>query len=281
MAKLLYVDLGKKATDLLTKDFPDKSKVEINTRASNGVQFQLTGTRNHDGSILGSVQPKYTWGTQALTFSTTIDTAKVVKAEATIEKFPGLKITLGGNSETESVKADLEWKHERATVTTGLDLLSPKGTKASATVALHHEGISLGASTEYLIADRQEVTKLDGVLAYTTSDLQLTAYAKKKGDTLGATYHQKVSASTSAAAEIAFDLHKSDITPKLTFGVAHTLDLVGTQVKGKFDTDGKLSLSYGFRLNPNVKLWVGSSVNTNNISASGNHSTGFSAVVDF
>jgi len=281
-SRLLYVDLGKKATDLLTKDFPDKTKFELNTRAPNGLQLQTTATRNNDGSIVGSVQPKYTFVKNSVTLSSTIDTHKVVKVEATVENpIPGLKATLGGQSDTESFKADFEWKHDRATVTTGLDFFSTKGNTLTASGVVHHEGFSLGASAEYFISDKQEVRKLDGVAAYTTPDLQVTAFSRRKGDVLGGTYFQRVSALLGLGAEISFDLGKADGTPKLTFGGNYVLDApTSTTVKGKFDTDGKLSLSYGQRLNSFSKFTIGSTVNTNNLGASGNHAVGVSLVVD-
>lgn len=282
MSRLLYVDLGKRAQDLLTKEFPDKTKLEVNSRASNGVQFQTIATRNNDGSIVGSFQPKYTFVKQGVTVSTTVDTNRVVKAEATIENaLPGLKATLGGQTDTESIKADLEYKHDNFTVTTGLDFFSPKGNTLSATGVVSYEGFSVGASTEYFIADKQELRKFEGVAAYTTPDLQLTFFSRRKGDVLGGTYYQRVSAALGLGAEIAFDIRKPDGTPKLTFGSSYTLDtLTATTVKGKFDTDGKLAVSYGQRINPYTRFTIGSTVNTNNLGASGNHAIGFSIVVD-
>jgi len=282
MSRLLYVDLGKKSTDLLTKDFPDKTKVEINSRANNGDQFKTIATRNPDGSIVGSLQPKYTFVKQGVTLSSTVDTNRVLKVEATVENsLPGLKATLGGQSDTESFKADFEWKHEYATVTTGLDFFSPKGNTLSASGVFNYDGISVGGSAEYFIADKQEFRKVDGVLAYSTPDLQLTAFSRRKGEVLGGSYFQRISSALGLATEISFDLRKADVTPKLTFGGSYSLDTpTSTTVKGKFDTDGKLSLSYGQKLNNLARFTVGSSINTNNLGASGNHTLGFSVVFD-
>jgi hypothetical protein len=282
MSRLLYADLGKKATDLLTKDFPDKTKVEVNARAANGLQFQTIATRNHDGSIVGSLQPKYTFVKQGVTVSTTIDTNRVAKVEATVENsLPGLKATVGGQSDTESFKADFEYKHDLATITTGLDFFSPKGNTVAAAAVFNYEGFSLGGSTEYFIADKQEFRKADAVAAYSTPDLQLTAFSKRKGEVLGGSYYQRISATLGIAAEIGFDLRKADVTPKLTFGGTYSLDAPSAStVKGKFDTDGKLSLSYGQKLNSLARFTVGSTINTNNLGASGNHTIGFSVVFD-
>jgi len=282
MSRLLYADLGKKATDLLSKEFPDKTKVEVNSRASNGLQLQTIATRNHDGSIVGSVQPKYTFVKQGVTLSSTIDTNRVVKVEATVENsLPGLKATVGGQSDTESFKADFEWRHDVATLTTGLDFFSPKGNTLSATGLFNWEGFSVGGAAEYFIADKQEFRKVDGVFGYTTPDLQLTAFSRRKGEVFGGTYFQKISPSINLAAEMAFDLRKSDVTPKLTFGGSYLLDSISSStVKGKFDTDGKLSLSYGQKLNSVARVTVGSTINTNNLGASGNHTLGFGVVFD-
>jgi len=282
MSRLLYADLGKKATDLLTKEFPDKTKVEINSRASNGVQFQTIATRNHDGSVVGSIQPKYTFVKQGVTVSSTVDTNRVLKVEATIENsLPGLKATVGGQSDTESFKADFEWRHDLATLTTGLDFFSPKGNTLSASAVFNYEGWSVGGSAEYFIADKQEFRKADGVLAYTTPDLQVSAFTRRKGEVLGGSYYQRISAVLGLAAEMSFDLRKADVTPKLTFGGTYNLDAPSAAVvKSKFDTDGKLSLSYGQRLNSLARFTVGSTVNTNNLGASGNHTIGFGVVFD-
>jgi len=282
MSKLLYVDIGKKSTDLLTKDFPDKTKVEINARTPNGITFQVTGTRNHDGSIIGSVQPKVTLAKQATTVSINVDTNKNAKVEATIEKYAGFKGTVTAFNETESIKGDLEWKSDRASFTTGIEVLNPKGTTLAASGVVSHDGISFGASAEYLIGDsKQEFKKADAVLAYTTPELQLTGFARSKGSVFGASYWQRVNSDIALAAEFSLDTKKTDISPKLAVGLSENFDLVGTTGKIKIDTEGKLSLAYGQRLNQWLKFNVGTAINANNLGASGNHQTGVSLVFDF
>jgi len=282
MSKLLYVDIGKKASDLLSKDFPDKTKVEVNARTPNGITFQVTGTRNHDGSIFGSVQPKLTVAKQATTVSINVDTSKNAKIETTIEKYAGFKGTITAVNEHESIKGDLEWKTDRASFTTGVELFNPKGTTLSASGVVSHEGLSLGVAGEYFVGDKHsELKKADAVLAYTTPDLQITGFARQKGNVFGGTYWQRVNADISLATEFSLDSKKSDVSPKLTVGVSNNFDLIGTQGKIKIDTEGKLSLSYGQRLNQWVKFNVGTSINANNLGASGNHQTGVSLVFDF
>eukprot|EP01112_Ceratiomyxa_fruticulosa_P014774 TRINITY_DN426_c0_g1_i2.p1 TRINITY_DN426_c0_g1~~TRINITY_DN426_c0_g1_i2.p1 ORF type:complete len:282 (-),score=83.30 TRINITY_DN426_c0_g1_i2:191-1036(-) len=281
MSKLLYADLGKKSTDLLTKDFPDKTKVEINSRTPNGITFQVTGTRNHDGSIIGSVQPKVILAKQATTLSLNVDTNKNAKVEATVEKYPGFKGTITAINETESIKGDLEYKSDRFTFTTGIEALNPKGTTLSASSVVSHEGLSLGVSGEYLIGDKTEFKKADAVLAYTTPELQITGFARSKGSIFGATFFQRVNPDISLAAEFSLDTKKTDVAPKLAVGVSNNFDSQGTQGKIKIDTEGKLWLSYSQILNQRLKFTVGTSINANNLGASGNHQTGVSLVFDF
>jgi len=281
MSKLLYVDIGKKSSDLLTKDFPDKTKLEINSRAPNGITFQVTGTRNHDGSIVGAIQPKYISSKHSSTISATIDTSRNLKIEGTSEKYPGVKATVTGVTEPESIKADVEWKADRASLTAGIDAFSTKGTTLSASGVVSHEGFSLGVSGEYIFGDKQEVKKADAVVAYTLPDLQFTLFGRQKGYLYGASYFQKLSPDLSLAAELAIDSKKTDVAPKLTVGVSNNFDQNGTQAKLKFDTEGKLSLSYSQKISQWVKFTLGTSVNVNNLGASGNHQVGVGLVFDF
>jgi len=282
MSKLLFVDLGKRGTDLITKDFPDKTKVEVNTRTGNGVVFQTTATRNSDGSVIGSLQPKYTFVKQGVTATATLDTNRLTKGELTFENIlPRLKLTATAASDAESFKTDLEWKHERATFTTGVDFFAPKGTNVQGTGAVHYEGISVGVSAEYLISDKQELKKIDGVVAFTTPDLQITAFSRRKFNTFGGSYFQRVSDKTNVSAEIVFDLAKPDLPPKLTLAASEVLDpATATLFKAKFDTEGLLSVAYSQKLNAFAKLVIGSNINTNNLGGTGNHKLGFNLTLD-
>jgi voltage-dependent anion channel protein 2 len=271
----LYADLGKKSSDLLTKDFPDRHKLEIKTKGPSGVSFDGNLTRNNDGSFFGSINPKYKVNAHGITVGATVDTRRALKLEATAEDLvPGLKTTVTGHADSESVTIDTEYKHEYVTAGAALNLLSPKGNKLTAATVFGYQGLAVGLQAEYVYDKWQN---LNGVASYTHDNVVGTLFSRVNTHAsttiFGLTYHQRLG-NASVAAEASMDVTKTSESPKITVGGSYDfLDSPAT-VKGKLDTEGKLSLSYAQRLNRYVRLVIGTTVNTNNLSASGNHGYG-------
>lgn len=272
----LYSDLGKKASDLLTKDFPDKSKFELKTKTSNGVVQEVTLTRSNE-NLVGTISPKYTFVKHGVTVGFTADTDKNTKFEVSVEEpLPGLKLTtIVDSKKLNAIQFDAEYKHEFVALNGSVDVLNNEGTEASLSGVVGYEGFSVGAQTKY---HRGAISTLNGTAAYTTNDYVFNLFGIFKTGRVGVSYYHRVTPFTAAGFEASFDIEKAQNIPsKLTVGGSYQLD-VDTQLKGKLDTDGKLSLSYGQRLSKYARLVVATSLNINNINnlnSKSSHQVGF------
>jgi len=279
----LYADLDKKASDLLTKDFPDKHKLEVKTKTLSGVNFDANLTRNIDGGFYGSLNPKYKLGTRIpITLGAQVDTKRALKVEVTAEDIvPGLKATATGHADSESITIDTEYKHEYVTLAGSVNILSPKGNKLTASTVVGYDGFAVGLQAEYIHDKWQNI---NGLASYTYSDFVTSVFARVNTQAttniVGLTYHQRFNPRASIAAEASLDVNKTSEAPKITVGGSYDLLDSPTTVKAKLDTEGRVSLSYAHRLNKYARLILGSSVNTNNFAASGNHTFGLTLSIN-
>lgn len=125
-----------------------------------------------------------------------------------------------------------------------------------------YEGFSVGLQSKFL--SKSGLSTLNGTLAYTTTDWVATLSGQFKDHKVGLSYFHKINSAATAGFDATFDIDKPQASPsKLTVGGSYQLD-ADTTVKGKVDTDGKISLSYAQKLNKYARLVLGSSFNVNN-----------------
>jgi len=269
----LYGDIGNKSSDLLSKEFPDKVKFELKTKTPNGVVQELSLTKSGE-SLVGVINPKYTFVKQGVTVGFTADTDKNTKFEVSIDKLlPGLKLTtLVDSKKLNAIQFDAEYKHDYVALNGSVDVFNSEGTEASVAGVVGYDGFSFGLQSKY---SRGNLATINGTAAYTTNDYVFTLWGFFKSNRIGVSYFHKVTNYATAGFEASFDLDKAQASPsKLTVGGSYQLDS-DTAVKGRIDTDGKLSLSYGQRISKFARLIVGTSLNIHNPSAKSGHSYGF------
>jgi len=151
-------------------------------------------------------------------------------------------------------------------------VLNNEGTEASASGVVGYDGFSVGLQSKY---SRGALSAVNGTAAYTTPDYVFTLFGLFKSNRVGVSYYHRVSSLATAGFDASFDLDKAQASPsKLTVGGSYQLDL-DTTVKGKLDTDGRLSLSYAQRLSKYARLVVATSLNINNPNSKSGHSYGF------
>jgi len=285
----LFGDLGKRVNDLLTKDFPSEkqeNKLSWKGKTTNDVTVETTFSQRKDGSILGTFAPKYKHKDWNTTFSADINTRKEDKAEVAVEDLlsvEGLKTTVTGLSRRSENfgTAAVEFKHELATVTASVDFGKAAGSTVKASAVIGSQGIALGASSEYFFGGESELKDLTTVLSYASSDFDITAFGRIQSlndedkNELGATYFHKINPDWHVGAEAIFETANVDAKPKLTFASQYQLNN-DTTLKGKFDTSGKLGLSYQQKYNRNAKITISSTIDTNNLSGKNSSTFGFS-----
>jgi len=285
----LFADLGKRVSDLLTKEFPSEkpeNKFVWKGQANNDVTLETTFLRRPDGSILGTFAPKYKHKDWNTTFSADINTKKEVKAEVAVEDLlnvEGLKTTLTGFSRGNENfgTVGVEYKHELATASASVDFGKAAGSTVKASAVIGSQGIALGASTEYFFGGESELKDLTTVLSYGSADFDISAFGRIQSlndedrNELGATYYHKINSDWQVGAEAIFEVANADSKPKLTFASQYQLNN-DTILKGKFDTSGKLGLSFQQKYNRNAKITISSTIDTNNLSGKNSSTIGFS-----
>jgi hypothetical protein len=277
----LFKDLNKRASDLLTKEFPSEkqeNKVEFKGETAQNVSWETSLVQSKDGSVLGTFIPKYKWRPYGTTFSAELKTTKDFKAEVAVEDqlAPGLKTTLSGESRNNELigTCGLEYKHELATVTASVDYGSAAGSAVKASAVVGSQGFTLGGMVDYFLGNTVEssVRELHTVAGYYTDEFDVSAFGKllneKDQNILGANYFHRVNSDVSVGTEVQFDTANTDTKPKLTFGGQFRLEQ-DSLIKAKVDTAGKVGLSFQQRFNKNSKLTISGTVDTNNLAGKG------------
>jgi len=271
----LYTDLGKKSSDVLNKDFPDKNKFEFKSnRIGGGVTFESALTQERDGSVFGHIFPRYNFGVYGLAAGVRFDTKRNAKLEVSQDgTIKGLKTTIIADADTESVTIEGEYKHERFSLQGSVNVLSAKGNRLVGSAVFAHQGFALGLQTDYNI---DKWNTVNGHFSYSFADttLGITARANTSSsqNILGINYFQRFYDRTTVAAEMSADIAKTEF-PKLTIGGSHELDSINT-LKAKADTDGRVSVALSHKLSPAARVTFGSSFNTTNFSATGHNTFG-------
>jgi hypothetical protein len=285
----LFSDLGKRLTDLLTKEFPSEkqeNKVAWKATTSNNVSVESNVTQRKDGSLVGNLLQKYKHKDWNTTFSVDVNTRKEVQAEIVAEdvvKVDGLKGTVTVNhkpSET-SATAKLQYQTNNASAGASVILGQPLGTTVKGELVFGSQGFAIGGFADYLFGGESELRELKTVGSYSNSEVELTLFGRilnqsdEDKSELGLTYHHKVTSDTKVGAEVTYDTANSEAKPKLTFGVEHNLHQ-DTTLKGKIDTAGKAGFSIQQKHNKNAKTTVSLTTDINTFGGKNSSVFGFS-----
>jgi hypothetical protein len=288
----LFKDLNKKTSDLLTKDFPSErqeNKIEWRGQPDNNVSLETSITTKADGSASGLVAPKYSLREYGTTVSAEVTTRKDLKVEVAMEDYhvKGLKTTLGGNLTPDDKWGTfgLEYRHEIGNLTGNFDYGKAVGSTVKASAVVGSQGIHLGGSAVYLLGnDSSDVKELKTTLSYTADNFEISAYGLMKAaegkveekNQIGTNFSHRFTPDWQIAAEAIFDTAPADSKPTLFVASQYRLSaLLESYVKAKFDTNGRLGLSYIQRYNKNAKFGVSTTVDTNKLDTKGAATFGF------
>jgi len=296
----LYKDADKRGSDVLTKEFPsEKQENKLTWRAEtfDGVVLETTLTQKKDNSVFGTFAPKYRHRQWGVTFSGELNTKREAKAEVRVDDaagVDGLAVILTAQ-ELSGVKVvdpqqlvatvGTEFRHENFAFDGSVDFGKLEGSTAKAAAVAGTQGVLLGGSGVYHIG-ASELKEFNTSLGYSTHDYDLALYSKirnsegKSENDVGVKYFHQIRNDLSVAADMGFDLNNTSKTPKLTFGTNY-VTAVGATYKAKFDTDGRLGLSYQQKLSKETKLTVAATVDANNLQTKNASQLGFNLNVTY
>ncbi|KAK4380454.1 hypothetical protein RND71_002316 [Anisodus tanguticus] len=251
----LYSDIGKKARDLLYRDYVSDHKFTITTYSTTGVAITSSGLKKGE-LFLADVSTQLK--NKNLTTDVKVDTNSNVYTTITVdEPAPGLKTIVS------FVVPDQKSGKVPLLLTIFFcsckSLVNFSGVAGNNTVAL---GTDLSFDTA-----TGNFTKCNAGLSFSTSDLIASLALNDKGDTVSASYYHTVKPVTNTAvgAELTHSFSGNENT--LTIGTQHLLDPL-TTVKARVNSYGKASALIQHEWRPKSLFTITGEVDTRAIEKS-------------
>ncbi|GAA0163598.1 voltage-gated ion channel [Lithospermum erythrorhizon] len=259
----LYTEIGKRARDLLYRDYQSDHKFTLTTYSPTGVALTSTGTKKGD-LFLADVNTQLK--NKNVTTDIKVDTSSNLFTTVTVdEPAPGLKTILSFRvPDQRSGKFELQYLHDYAGITTSIGL--------TANPIINFSGV-LGTNVVALGTDISfdtksgAFTKCNAGLSFTNSDLIASLTLNDKGDTLSASYYHTVNLLTNTAvgAEVNHSFSTKENT--ITVGSQHALDPL-TTLKARVNNYGKASGLIQHEWRPKSLFTISAEVDTKSIEKS-------------
>ncbi|PIN17015.1 Porin/voltage-dependent anion-selective channel protein [Handroanthus impetiginosus] len=232
----LYSDIGKRARDLLYKDYQGDQKFTLTTYTSNGVAITSSGTRKGE-LLIADVSTLLK--NKNITTDVKVDTNSNVFTTITLdEPAPGVKAIFSFVApDQKSGKVELQYLHEYAGINTSLGLTAKPIVNFSGVAG--NQKAAFGTDISFDTATGN-FAKCNAGVSFNTADLIASLFVNDKGQTITASYFHTVSplTNTSVGAELTHSFSSNENT--LTIGAQHSLDPL-TSVKARVNNYGKAS----------------------------------------
>ncbi|KAF7115423.1 hypothetical protein RHSIM_RhsimUnG0055400 [Rhododendron simsii] len=288
----LYTDIGKKARDLLYKDYNSDHKFTITTYSPTGVAITSSAVKKGDlfladvntqlknKNITTDIKVDTSSNVSLFTFPVQLPVANLWQATLTVvydhlivvllvyqlfttvtvdEPCPGLKTILSFKvPDQRSGKLELQYLHDYAGVSSSVGLTANPIVNFSGVVGTNV--VALGTDVSF---DTKEgnFTKCNAGLSFTNADLIAALTLNDKGETLNASYYHSVRPLTSTAVggEISHSFSTNENT--ITAGTQHSLDPF-TTVKARVNNFGKVSALIQHEWRPKSLFTISGEVDT-------------------
>ncbi|XP_022774475.1 mitochondrial outer membrane protein porin of 34 kDa-like [Durio zibethinus] len=259
----LYTDIGKKARDLLYKDYQTDQKFTLTTSSPTGVVITSAATKKGD-IFLTDVNTQIK--NRNVTTDIKVETGANLFTTITVdEPAPGLKAIFNFRvPDQRSGKVELQYLHDYAGISTSIGLtaypiVNFSGVVGSNVLAL---GTDLSFDTK-----TGNFTKCNAGLSFSNADLIASLALNGKGDSLSASYYHIVNPLTNTAvgAEVTHSFSSNENT--ITVGTQHALDPL-TMVKARVNNAGKASALIQHEWRPKSLITISGEVDTKSIDKS-------------
>lgn len=269
-----FSDLGKKASDLLSKSFGvGQVKLEASSRAKNGSEFKVNGTAGNDGRVCGNFELKRKDPNCGLTLTEKWTTDNELNFTAAVEdKFvDGLKTTIdvcfAPASGKRSGKLKTAFKRPNVHTTTDFEVSDAGPTvKASFVLAGQPSCGWVGGYSGAYNTSKGQLTSSDFSLEYVAQDFTLHSTCKDYGAEFHSSLYQRVSSSLEAGWKMSWTSGSS--TAQLQLGAKYRLQN-GSTAGFRFNSQGILGLSYVAELSQGVEMTLAAQGDMTNPSGHG------------
>ncbi|GAV69805.1 Porin_3 domain-containing protein [Cephalotus follicularis] len=259
----LYTDIGKKARDLLYKDYQSDQKFTITTYSPTGVTITASGT-NKGELFLADVSTQLK--NKNITTDIKVDTNSNLLTTVTVdEPAPGLKAIFKFNvPDQRSGKVELQYLHDYAGISTSVGLTANPLVNFSGVFGTNV--LALGTDVAF-DTKTGNLDKLNTGLSFANADLIASLTLNNKGDSLSASYYHIVNPLTNTAvgAEVSHSFSTNENI--ITVGTQHALDPL-TTVKARVNNLGKASALIQHEWRPKSLFTISGEVDTKAIEKS-------------
>jgi len=232
-----FANIGKRAKDLLYKDYNFDQKFSLSTSSGSGLNLTATGVKINE-DFIGDIRTQHK--SSRTTIDVTVDSDSKVSTTVTVdEALTGLKTSFAFKvPDHKSGKLDLQYAHNRFSLNSTIGLTSAPLVELAATVGTSE--LSIGAEVGF-DSTSAAVTKYNSGIGYNKSDFSASLLLADKGETLKASYVHLFNPTNGAtvAAEVTHKLKTRE--NYFTVGSSHALD-PSTLLKMRFSNSGKVGL---------------------------------------
>ncbi|GMY17364.1 mitochondrial outer membrane protein porin 2-like [Fagus crenata] len=232
----LFSNIGKKAKDLLNKDYCSDQKFTVTSNTDTGLALSST-VANKGGLSSGDVAAQYKHKNAALDVK--VDTASNVSTTFTVtDILPSTKAIASFKfPDYKSGKLEVQYLHEHATFSTAVGLNQSPAVDFSATIGT--PSIAFGAEASYLTASGN-FAKYNAGVSLTKPDSTASVMLGDKGDSLRVSYLHHLSKLNGGAVVGEVSRRFSSNENTLTVGCSCVVD-PHTVVKAKLNNHGNLA----------------------------------------
>ncbi|KAK1432846.1 hypothetical protein QVD17_09748 [Tagetes erecta] len=259
----LYTDIGKKARDLLYRDYQGDHKFTITTYSPTGVAITSCGTKKGD-LFLADVNTQIKRNN--ITTDIKVDTSSNLSTTIVVdEPAPGLKAIFSFKvPDQRSGKLELQYLHDYAGISTSIGLTANPIVNFSGVVGTNIASIGTDVSFDTKTGN---FTKCNAGISFSNADLIAALTLNDKGDSLNASYYHTVKPLTNTAvgAEVKHSFSTNENT--ITVGTQHALDPL-TTVKARIDNLGKANALIQHEWRPKSLFTISGEVDTKAIDKS-------------
>ncbi|KAK5802360.1 Mitochondrial outer membrane porin of 34 kDa [Gossypium arboreum] len=259
----LYTEIGKKARDLLYKDYQTDHKFTLTTSSPTGVAITSAGTKKGE-LFLADVNTQLK--NKNVTTDIKVDTYSNLYTTITVDQpAPGLKAIFSFRApDQRSGKVELQYLHEYAGISSSIGLTANPIVNLSGVIGTNV--LALGTDLSF-DTKTGNFTKCNAGLSFSNVDLIASLTLNEKGDSLNASYYHIVNPMTNTAvgAEVTHSFSTNENT--ITIGTQHALDPL-TMVKARVNNAGKASALIQHEWRPRSLITISGEVDTKSIDKS-------------
>lgn len=231
-----FSEIGKRARDLLTKDYNYDQKLSLQIPSSTGMGFTATGVKKNQ-IFVGDISTQYRSG--KTTINVKVDTYSNVSTKVIYDVAPGTKAAVSFNvPDNKSGKLYVHYLHDHAAINSSIGLNPSPLLEISA--AIGSKDIAIGGEIVFDTSS-SSFTKYNAGISFSQQDFSAAILLTDKGQTVKASYAHVVNPATGTevAAEMIHRL--SSFRNSFSLGSVHKIDPL-TLVKTRFSDDGKVAI---------------------------------------